>query len=378
MSLVKRLLMTLITLVALAATQPAGAARDDGGRFKLTRVVDGLDAPLYVTQPSGDPRLFVVEQTGRIRAIQDGSPAKVPFANLAKEISSGGERGLLSVAFHPAFAQNGLLYVDYTDRNGDTRIVELHAKPGAATIDAQRRVLLKIKQPFDNHNGGQLQFGPDGFLYIGMGDGGSGGDPQGNGQKGSTLLGKLLRIDVDHASGGRRYAIPATNPFRGRAGWRPEIYALGLRNPWRFSFDSTSGDLWIGDVGQGDWEEIDHVARGRGRGANFGWNRREGRHHFADGGFGAGRVTGPVHEYSHADGDCSVTGGYVYRGPGIPALAGRYVFADYCSGRLWSLPRNGGAARDEGKPGGVTSFGIDADRRLYLCADGALYRFDAP
>lgn len=361
----------------LAVQSVASPARRAGGAVKLAKVVDGLDSPLYVTQPVGDPRLFVVEQTGRIRIVKDGSLADKPFADLSGEISSGGERGLLSIAFHPKFAENGLLYADYTDRNGDTRVVELHAAPGAAQVDARRRVVLKIKQPFENHNGGQLQFGPDGYLYIGMGDGGSGGDPQGNGQKPSSLLGKLLRIDVDSRSSGKQYGVPKTNPFRARHGWRSEIYSLGLRNPWRFSFDSKRGDLWIGDVGQDQWEEVDHVGNGRGRGANFGWNRLEGSHRFSSGGFSGGRVQGPVAQYHHGDAGCSVTGGYVYRGPSIPRLNGRYVFADYCSGQVWSLSTTGGAPRSEIKSSNVTSFGEDSDHRLYLCSDGALYRFEA-
>ena len=368
---------SIIVAAVLAVQSVAAPARRADRAVKLTKVVDGLDSPLYVTQPAGDPRLFVVEQTGRIRVVKDGSLASEAFANLSGELTSGGERGLLSVAFHPRFAENGLLYVDFTDHHGDTRVVELHAKPGSAQIDSRRRVLLKVKQPFDNHNGGQLQFGPDGYLYIGMGDGGSGGDPQGNGQKPSTLLGKLLRIDVDHRSGGRQYGVPATNPFRTRPGWRSEIYSLGLRNPWRFSFDSKRGDLWIGDVGQNEWEEIDHVGKGRGRGANFGWNRLEGSHRFSSGGFSGGRLQGPVAEYRHSDGGCSVTGGYVYRGPSIPRIDGRYVFADYCSGQVWSLSTAGGAPRPETKSADVTSFGEDSDHRLYLCSDGALYRFDS-
>ena len=249
------------------------------------------------------------------------------------------------------------------------------ADPGSA------RGLITMDDPYSNHNGGHLAFGPDGYLYIGTGDGGSGGDPEGNGQRTDTLLGKLLRIDVNSRSSGRLYGIPAGNPYRSGGG-RPEIYAYGLRNPWRYSFDRQRGDLWIGDVGQGSIEEIDYRARGTGAGVNFGWNAFEGRSSFSGGGPVRGRTpVPPVAQYSHSDG-CSVTGGYVYRGTKVPALRGRYVYADFCSGKLWTMragPSPGGVRDDTGRLGvglsNVTSFGEGFAGELYVIANGSLYRF---
>jgi len=346
--------------------------------LSLVPFTDGLDAPVFITgDGTGSGSLYAVERPGRIRAIaSSGGLAPQPFLDITDRLVSGGEQGLLGLAFHPGYATNGRLFVDYTRaQDGATVISEFHASGGLAPAGSER-ILLVIPQPFPNHNGGMLAFDMAGRLLIGMGDGGSGGDPQGNGQDRQVLLGKLLRIDVDRRSSGKQYAVPKTNPFRTRAGWRPEIYALGLRNPWRFSFDSKKGDLWIGDVGQDQWEEIDHVGEGRGRGANFGWNRLEGTHRFSSGSFSGGRLQGPVAQYRHGDAGCSVTGGYVYRGPSIVGLNGRYVFADYCSGQVWSLSRSGGAPRAEIKSADVTSFGEDSGHRLYLCSDGAVYRFD--
>ena len=370
----------LVFVLALAlAAVAAGRTQSQAVAAKLVRVTGGLDAPLYVTQPDGDERLFVVEQTGKIRVVKDGKLLGKPFADLKRSLKSGGEQGLLSVAFHPKFSENGKLYVDFTDKQGDTRIWELHAAPGASHVDRGHRELLKIDQPYDNHNGGQMQFDRRGRLVIGMGDGGSAGDPEGRAQDGQSLLGKLLRIDVD---GREPYAIPADNPFRDTAAVRPEIYALGLRNPWRFSFDRANHDLWIGDVGQNEIEEIDHVRTASRGGWNFGWNHFEGRAKF-DGGrsLAGGALRSPVYQYRHADGLCSVTGGYVYRGPRIAGLNGRYVFADYCGDRLYALRRNGGRPADLRaitKAAGVeaiTSFGEAADGTLYVCANDSLYRF---
>ncbi len=358
----------------------AGAAAS----FRLVTVASGLSSPVYATVAPGDKRLFVVEQGGTIRTVSKGKVAARPYADLRRFVKSGGEQGLLSVAFSPNFAGNGKLYVYFTNQAGNEVVWELHARKGAASVRPGHRQLLEIPDTESNHNGGQLQFGPDGMLYIGDGDGGGGGDQHGahgNGQNPGVLLGKLMRIDVTTRTNGLPYGIPKDNPFVGRAGWRPEIWDLGLRNPWRFSFDRANGDLWIGDVGQNAWEEVDHVKRGVG-GINFGWNRYEARHDFArDTPLAGGKLRMPVAEYSHSDG-CSVTGGYVYRGPRIAGLSGRYVYADYCSGKMWTLATSGGAPRDvsnvvsDAGVKSITSFGENGSGMLYVCSgEGTLYRF---
>ena len=289
-------------------------------------LAEGLASPLFVGNAGdGSGRLFVLEQGGRVRVIRDGRLLPDPYLDIADRLSAGGERGLLGLAFAPTFAADGRLYVDYTDRDGDTVVSEFTAPdPPADRADpASERILLRIEQPYANHNGGALAIGPDGLLWIATGDGGSGGDPQGNGQRLDTLLGKLLRIDPRPA-GGAPYAIPADNPFAGRAAGRcsAEIWAYGLRNPWRFSFDRATGDLWIGDVGQSSWEEVDRWPAGSPAGPNFGWNTMEASHCFepAEGCPRDGLVL-PVAEYGH-DRGCSVTGGYVYRGPAVPGPRG--------------------------------------------------------
>ncbi len=367
-------------VLALAATAPAMGAR-------LVQVADGFDNALFVTAPAGDDRLFVVEQTGKVRIIRpDGTVAPRPFLDVSGLITSGGEQGLLGLAFHPRYASNGRFFVNYTNRSGSTVISEFRvsANPNVANPASRRRLML-ISQPFPNHNGGMVAFGPDGYLYIGMGDGGSGGDPGNRAQNLRSPLGKLLRIDVNGSSGSRPYRIPVTNPFRGRARVPPEIFALGLRNPWRFSFDRTRGDLWVGDVGQGSREEIDFVTLARARAANFGWKRFEGRSRFSDVPLSAGHLVQPVAQYSHDTG-CSVTGGYVYRGPSIPGLDGRYVYSDYCSSQLWSLragPSPGGLREITGTLGtrlpqfGVRGFGEGSDGRLYVTTGGTVWRFAA-
>jgi glucose/arabinose dehydrogenase len=384
-----RIFVALAAFLCLAAgAQAAGpqvAGRTAAAPFRLVRVASGLSSPVYVTSAPGDKRLFVVEKEGTIRTVRSGRVSSRPYADLRSFVSAqANEQGLLSVAFSPDFAKNGKLYVYFTNKSGNEAVWELHARKGAASIRPGHRQLLEIPDTEGNHNGGQLQFGPDGMLYIGDGDGGGGGDrhgAHGNGQNPGVLLGKLLRIDVTTRSNGMPYGIPKDNPFGDQSGWRPEIWALGLRNPWRFSFDRANGDLWIGDVGQSAWEEVDHVKRGLG-GINFGWNRYEGRHDFAtDTPLAGGKLRMPVAEYSHSDG-CSITGGYVYRGPKISGLSGRYVYADYCSGKMWTLGTSGGAPQDfssvvsDAGVRSITSFGEDGSGILYVCsAEGTLYRF---
>jgi glucose/arabinose dehydrogenase len=341
--------------------------------LRLAEVGRGLEAPVYVTN-AGDDRLFVVEQVGRIRIVRNGVLEATPFLDLTGIVTAGGERGLLSVAFHPDYATNGFLYVNYTDSAGDTQITRYHAT-GDVAEPGSAKPILHIDQPFSNHNGGLLLFGPDGLLYVGMGDGGSGGDPQGHGQNPNTLLGAMLRLDVDH---GDPYAIPAGNPFAAGGG-AAEVWATGLRNPWRFSIDAPTNTLIIADVGQGEWEEITAVPLSSA-GVNYGWNIMEGKHCFATTPCTSTGLTQPVHEYSHDDG-CSVTGGYVYRGTVIPGLAGTYFYSDYCGGWLRSFRLVSGQATehhewDVADVGNITSFGVDSAGELYVTAAGKVYRIE--
>ncbi len=370
--------LALLGAAACAAARPGERPQERSG-VTLRPVVSGLAAPVYLTAPPGDARLFVVEQPGRIRVIRNGRLLPRAFLDLTAKVGYGGERGLLGLAFHPHYAENGRFYVDYTDRNGDTRVERYTAAPGADTADpSSAHQVLFVAQPYANHNGGDVLFGPDGMLYVGMGDGGSGGDPHGNGQNLGTLLGKLLRLDVD---GGDPYAVPRDNPFAGRAGARGEIWAYGLRNPWRLAFDPADGLLYIADVGQDRWEEVD-VAPARAAGLDYGWNRMEGMHCFRPTACDRTGLTLPVLEYGHADG-CAIIGGFVYRGRAVPALAGRYVYSDYCGGWLRSFRYARGAASESRawrvrSPGQVLSFGQDAAGELYvLAAKGTVYRLAA-
>jgi glucose/arabinose dehydrogenase len=338
-------------------------------RLSLRQVAGGFEAPLLVTNAGdGSGRLFVVEQVGRIRVVRDGPPKAEPFLDITTLVTAGGEQGLLGLAFHPEFASNGRFFVNYTDTSGDTVVAEYRAPGGSDRAHpGSARVLLRIDQPYSNHNGGALVFGPDGFLYIGMGDGGSGGDPHGNGQRLNTLLGKLLRIDVD---GGRPYGIPEDNPFVERSGARPEIWAYGLRNPWRLAFDRATGDLWIGDVGQGEQEEIDLARVGRRGGLNYGWNVMEGTECFSpsDGCDTEGLVR-PVAVYPTSLG-CAVIGGHVYRGARFPVLQGGYFFADFCAGVVFALDASRQASREPvmllDTEHAISSFGEDEEGELYV------------
>jgi glucose/arabinose dehydrogenase len=348
--------------------------------IELKKVATGFEQPLYATHAGdGSGRLFVVEQTGAVRVVEGGRVRAEPFLDLSDRIVVGSEQGLLGLAFHPSYEDSHRLFVNYTDLNGDTVVAEYAAAGGRADSSSER-VLLRIAQPFSNHNGGALAFGPDGHLYIATGDGGSAGDPMDNGQSLDTLLGKLLRIDVDSKPGALPYAIPDDNPFVARNGARPEIWAYGLRNPWRFSFDDFTGELWIGDVGQSELEEIDHS--GGGRGVNFGWNDMEGKACYEPPtGCNRSGLELPVAQYSH-DLGCSVTGGYVYRGRAQRALQGVYLFSDYCSGTIWGLDAarpGAGVTRLLESGRSVSSFGVDEDGELYLTdlGSGTLFRIVA-
>jgi len=338
-------------LAAAALVVPVSEARQ---QLSVQPVASGLSALTGISSTPAEPRrLYAVEQVGRIRYLVDGR-VRGTFLDIRERVVSGGEQGLLSVAFHPAYARNHRFYVNYTDRSGNTRVVEFRSRNGRGVKSSARQLLL-VRQPYANHNGGELQFDRNGLLYVGMGDGGSGGDPGNRAQRMNERLGKLLRI----------------NPLRRGARW--QIVGLGLRNPWRFSFDRANGDLYIGDVGQNAWEEIDYRPRAQIGGlANYGWKPFEGRTRFSNTALGPGQLVAPVHVYSHDEG-CSVTGGYVYRGRAVPAANGRYFFGDYCSGSVWSLRIAGGRAEDVRREpfsvGGLASFGEDVAGELYLATE---------
>ena len=332
------------------STQPPPPPPPPPATFELVQVANGFTAPLDIQQPDDNSgRLFVVEQGGKIQIIQsNGTRAATAFLDVTGQngFTSGGETGLLGLAFHPQYASNRHFYVNYTRNSGaglQSVIAEFTASASNANFadPATERILFTVDQPFPNHNGGGLAFGKDGFLYIGFGDGGSGGDPQGNGQNTNVLLGKMLRIDVDSAHvPGLNYAIPPSNPFVGHGG-RAEIWVYGLRNPFRFSFDSMNGDLWIGDVGQDSFEEVDHLTSADG-GANLGWNIMEGTHCFLPAtNCPTAGLTLPVFDYSHAQLDEAVIGGHIYRGTKMTSLVGAYIFGDFISGRMWTLTQSG-------------------------------------
>jgi glucose/arabinose dehydrogenase len=347
-------------------------------RVAVEPLVGGLDQPIVVTAPvDGSERLFIAEQDGTIRVVRDGRLLDTPYLDIRDRVTAGGERGLLGVAFAPGFGDGRpTVYVHYSDESGDTRVSSFTAASGGAdTIDpATERVVLEEPQPYANHNGGWIGFDADGMLLIALGDGGSGGDPENRASDLGTVLGKMLRIDVLGAEGDEPYRIPEDNPFVATDGARPEILHYGLRNPFRASVDAETGSLWIGDVGQNAWEEVD-VAAGDARGLDFGWRRWEGRHCFDEGaGCDETGVTMPVTEYPHADG-CSVIGGVVYRGDAIPALRGAYLFSDYCSGTLWAIDAGLDAAQapivlaETGRS--ISSIGIDELGEVHLTDLGA-------
>jgi glucose/arabinose dehydrogenase len=367
----------LVAVVAAGCGTPSSATPGATGRPPIAATVDVESViaipgkPLDVVTPGdGSGRLFVVDQGGAIWLLSKGKLGADAFLDIGSKVSHGGEQGLLGLAFHPGYPDDPRFYLDYTNAAGDTVVSEWHVSGDSTHGDPRsEKIVLTVPQPFANHNGGDIVFGPDGYLYITLGDGGSGGDPQGNGQKLSTLLGKILRIDLVHPSEGRTYGIPADNPFLSQSGAQPEIYVTGLRNPWRISFDRTTKDLWIGDVGQNAFEEIDVVRAGSRGGQNFGWNRMEGFHCFPSGETcSIDGLTPPVTEYGHALG-CSVTGGFVYRGTAFPKLVGSYLFSDYCSGTIWAIDAAAKEVRDPAIVGqthrAISSFGEDEAGELY-------------
>ena len=352
-------MLASVLAAALALAVPNASAKQ---QLSIQPYASGLSALTAIASTPAEPqRLYAVEQVGRIVYLENGRLAGT-FLDIRDRVVSGGEQGLLSMAFSPGYAKNHRFYVNYTDKQGNTRVVEFRSRNGVG-VKSSARQLLFVGQPYANHNGGELQFDRNGFLYVGMGDGGSGGDPGNRAQRMNDRLGKLLRI----------------KPLQRKAKWK--IVALGLRNPWRFSFDRADGDLYIADVGQNAWEEIDYRPRAQiGRLANYGWRVYEGRARYSSSTpLGPGQLVAPVYVYSHAGGNCSVTGGYVYRGTAVPAAVGRYFFGDYCSGDVWSLRIEGGRAVDvRQEPFHVdllTTFGLDAANELYLgTGNGRIYK----
>jgi glucose/arabinose dehydrogenase len=345
-----------LAVAAVLAMLAAGSVSGARSAFRLVVVARGFDSPVHVVAPRSEPRrLYVVEQRGTVRVIERGRVRPGLFLDVRGRVQAGGEQGLLGLAFDPRYAANRLVYVNYTDRDGDTHVVRYRTN-GRRALPASARELLRVDQPYSNHNGGNLVFGPDGSLYVGLGDGGSGGDPEGRAQNPDSLLGKMLRLNVR------------------RPGSASVIVGLGLRNPWRYSFDRATGDLYIGDVGQGEVEEVDFTPRSRLGGLeNYGWDLYEGSRRFEDGSPGPGQLVFPVFEYRH-DRGCTVVGGFVYRGRARPAQQGRYVLGDYCSGIVWSLRVSAGETRavrvEPFRIAGLTSFGEDAAGELYAASQG--------
>jgi glucose/arabinose dehydrogenase len=377
----RRCVAPFLLLVAISGCSESQSPLPLPDELSVTPVASGLSSPVFLTAPSNDTRLFVVEQTGRIRLIKNGQLLPTSYLDIASKVTCCGERGLLGLAFHPSFATNGFFYVNYTGAGGHTVIERYHATPASDVADASSASLvLGFNQPFSNHNGGMLAFGPDGMLWIGTGDGGSGGDPQNNGQTLTTLLGKMLRIDVNVA--GAAYGIPTNNPFASSSTNRREIWGWGLRNPWRYSFDRETGMLFVADVGQGTWEEV-HVVPHTTASVNYGWRIMEGNHCYNAPTCDQSGLNIPVHEYDHSGGNCSVTGGYVYRGSAIPSLRGRYFYSDYCTGFLRSFRMENGTAVehvtwDAGALGNVTSFGEDSSGELYILGGNTVFRLSLP
>ena len=375
------LVLAVTSIVCASPREDAQSAATNSSKGQaitlgVEDVAQGLDHPVYLTAPAGDQRLFIVEQPGRIRIVDNGRLLDRPFLDITGKVGFGGERGLLSVAFHPLYRANGFLFVNYTDKSGDTRIERYSVSSDRNAADAaSAKLILGIDQPYSNHNGGMNLFGPDGMLYIGMGDGGSQADPHRNGQNPNALLGKLLRINVDR---GDPYSSPAGNPFA-KGGGRGEVWALGLRNPWRFAFDKEAGLLYIADVGQDTYEEI-NVAPANRAGVNYGWNSMDGPDCFRSSSCNKSQFEQPALTYTHASGGCSIIGGFVYRGRRIPEVVGQYFYSDWCNSWLRSVSYSDGRAGTphlwiESGLGSVVSFGEDAQRELYICSsNGRVYR----
>ena len=384
MSYFSRILIFLLLLFPFLSACAQTDQQSTDKTYAFEKIADGLQGPVdLVHAGDGSGRLFVVEKDGTIRIIKDGEVLIEPFLEIEDRTSKGGERGLLGLAFHPNYADNGLFYINYTNASGDTVVAQYSVSNDAAKADkASEQILLTITQPEGNHNGGDLAFGPDGYLYVATGDGGGGGDRHGeigNGQDLTTLLGKLLRIEV----GNNSYATPNSNPFIGNADARDEIWAYGLRNPWRFSFDRETGDLYMGDVGQNAYEEINFQAADSQGGENYGWRIMEGFNCYEPrNGCDKTGLVEPILEYDHSLGS-SITGGYVYRGETLSDLVGSYFYGDYSSGRIWQAKQqNDGSWQEDlfmDTDYGISSFGEDEAGELYLVdlRGGGVYRLTA-
>jgi glucose/arabinose dehydrogenase len=395
-SLLLRIWSMMMLVLPMVIAPAVATAQEGSGAFDpetfdigLELVAEGFAEPLFVTDANDDSgRLFVVEKGGTIRILDGGAAVETPFLDITDRVgSSGYEQGLLGLAFAPDYASSGLFYVNYTDQAGNTVVSRFSVTDNPDMANAGSETLvLRQEQPYPNHNGGIMLFGPDNYLYIGFGDGGSGGDPMGNAQRLDTWLGKILRIEVDptQVPEGEPYGIPEDNPFVNEEGALPEIWAYGLRNPWRFSFDLETGDMWIGDVGQGDIEELDLLPISLEPGQNLGWNITEGTACYLESGCDTSGFLLPVLEYIHEEGSCSVTGGYVYRGKDIPDLVGTYLFADYCSGLLWGGGQDANGDWVMSAPisteMSISSFGEDDAGNLYVTdlAGGGVYRVAPP
>jgi glucose/arabinose dehydrogenase len=373
-----------LLLLTLAVYPAPGAIAQDSSpdlsalQLDLEPVAEGLSQPVFMVDPDdGTGRFFVVEQSGAVRVLQDGNLLEAPLLDISGQISTSSEQGLLSIALHPDFADNGQLFISYTDVNGNSAIERWTLSEDDPNIadPSSAELILAVEQPAPNHNGGLIMFGPDGYLYIGFGDGGGQGDPNGNGQNLETILGKILRIDVDSTTGDLAYGIPEDNPFIDTDGARGEIWALGFRNPWRFSFDRESGDLLIGDVGQGDIEEANLIPADQG-GLNFAWNSKEGPNCYAVSPCEDEAFVEPFFWYDHGVGGCSIVGGYVYRGEAIADLVGTYITGDYCTGQVWAVdPATGDFAEPIESGLNISSFAEDAGGEVYLIdLNGGIYR----
>jgi glucose/arabinose dehydrogenase len=380
-----RIILLTVSAVAVASLLSCTSGPTiPPGSFQVERVFPDLDFQEMTNLVEPDDTsdlIFVTEQGGVIYSLSANNSQQADvFLDITDRVNRGGdEEGLLGLAFDPDYQENGYFYVYYSAADPRRSVLSRFSLDEENTDIADPEseiIIMEVEQPFPNHNGGQLAFGPDGYLYIGLGDGGSAGDPQGNGQNLGTLLGSILRIDVSGLSAPGDYEIPADNPFVGTEGAQEEIWAFGLRNPWRFSFDSETGSLWAGDVGQNLWEEIDIIVKG----ANYGWNIMEGSHCYSPAsGCNQSGLTLPVVEYAHSEGRCSVTGGYVYRGDQIPSLQGYYIYGDYCSGDIWALAYDGSVVTENtllvDSALSITSFGEDLAGNLYvLDRDGGIYR----
>ena len=350
--------VVVLSACAVLLVGASAVAAPSAASPRLVTAIRGLAAPVFVTQAPGEPnRFYVVEQAGMIRVVEKGRIRGAPFLDIRSRVVAGGEQGLLGLAFPKNYAKSRTFYVNYTAQGSGATVIDRYRVRAGRAVPATRQQLLTVPQPYANHNGGHLAFGPDGKLWVGLGDGGAGGDPENRAQDRSSLLGKMFRLDVTKRS-------PS-----------PELVAVGLRNPWRYAFDRRTGDLWIGDVGQNQVEEVDVWRQPLGDLVNFGWDVYEGRQRFEDKSLGPGRLIQPVAQYTH-DSGCSITGGYAYRGTAVAALRNRYIYGDYCSGTIWSIPLSGGEPRVEPiRVEGLVSFGEDLKGELYAVAHGGtIYR----